>query len=134
MAPTTHGYSGKPLYKKLGMKPGLSCLTINAPPHYADLIEGVEDVQISNRLKKADIVHVFAHNITALMKAKDKALASVRAGGMVWFSWPKKSSSLFIDLTEDTIRTLILPTGWVDTKVCAVDSDWSALKFLKRKT
>ena len=53
---------------------------------------------------------------------------------MLWVSWPKKSSALFRDLTEDMLREVILPTGWVDVKVCAVDSDWSGLKFLRRKS
>ncbi len=52
---------------------------------------------------------------------------------MLWVSWPKKSSALFVDLTEDGLREVILPSGWVDVKVCAVDADWSGLKFLKRK-
>ena len=55
-------------------------------------------------------------------------------GGMIWVSWPKKASKLFIDLTEDGLREVLLPTGWVDVKVCAVDADWSGLKFLRRKT
>ena len=66
-------------------------------------------------------------------KAFPKVLDRISDGGMLWVSWPKKSSELFQDLTEDTLREVILPTGWVDVKVCAVDSDWSALKFLKRR-
>ena len=52
---------------------------------------------------------------------------------MIWISWPKKTSPLFRDLTEDGVRELMLPTGWVDVKVCAVDADWSGLKFLRRR-
>ena len=63
-----------------------------------------------------------------------RALRSVKDGGMIWVSWPKKSSPLYIDLTEQDFRDHILPLGWVDVKVCAVDDDWSGLKFLKRKS
>ena len=52
---------------------------------------------------------------------------------MLWVSWPKESSALFKDLTEDQLRELILPLGWVDVKVCAVDADWSGLKFVRKK-
>ena len=61
------------------------------------------------------------------------ALAAVRPGGMLWVSWPKKASPLFRDLTEDGLREILLPTGWVDVKVCAVSADWSGLKFLRRR-
>ena len=61
------------------------------------------------------------------------ALKYVDTGGMLWISWPKKSSSLFVDLTEDDLRDVVLKTNWVDVKVCAVDADWSGLKFLRRK-
>ena len=54
-------------------------------------------------------------------------------GGMLWVSWPKKTSKLFVDLTEDGIRKLCLPRGLVDVKVCAVDNDWSGLKLMRRK-
>jgi hypothetical protein len=55
-------------------------------------------------------------------------------GGMLWVSWPKKTSKLFVDLTEDGIRKICLPMGLVDVKVCAVDNDWSGLKLMRRKT
>ncbi|MFK8054002.1 MAG: DUF3052 domain-containing protein [Woeseiaceae bacterium] len=131
--PTTHGYSGKPLFQKLGMKPGMRCLTIKAPKHYLELVEGVDDVKISSRLRRADIVHLFCKNLAALQQFGIEAIDRVEAGGMLWVSWPKKSSPLYVDLTENDLRSVLLPTGWVDVKVCAVDADWSGLKFLKRK-
>ncbi len=131
---STVGYSGKPLYQKLGLAPGMKCLTISAPPHYRELIDGVEDVKVSNRGRSADLVHIFCRTHRELEARFPKALDRVGDGGMIWVSWPKKSSALHVDLTEDGLRAIILPTGWVDVKVCAVDADWSGLKFLKRRS
>tara|TARA_B100001179_G_C18519862_1_gene372285 strand:- start:176 stop:580 length:405 start_codon:yes stop_codon:yes gene_type:complete len=130
--PQTHGYSGKPLYQKLGMKPGMRVLPINPPSHYHELIDGAEGVEFVSA-GPAEMVHLFCANRGELEASVGLALGQVVEGGMLWISWPKKSSKLFVDLTEDDLRTLVLPTGWVDVKVCAVDADWSALKFLKRK-
>ena len=131
--PAEHGYSGTPLHKKLGLKPGTRCLTINAPAHYPELVAGAEDVAFSNRFRSADIVHLFCGRRSELTRRIEGALGRVAEGGMLWVSWPKKSSPMHIDLTEDDLRTEILPRGWVDVKVCAVDGDWSGLKFLRRK-
>lgn len=131
--PATSGYSGKPLYQKLGLKPGMTCLTIGAPETYKDLIEGAEGVRVSARVRSADVIHAFCRLRSELEKAAPKALAATKTGSMIWISWPKKSSSIFVDLTEDGVREVMLPTGWVDVKVCAVDEDWSGLKFLKRR-
>lgn len=131
--PDNHGYSGKPLFRKLGLKPGMVCWPIHAPPHYFDLIQGATGVEYLTAAGPANIVHLFCSNRTALKDHYKVALENVVPKGMFWVSWPKKSSSKFVDLTEDGIRELILPTGWVDVKVCAVDQDWSGLKFLRRK-
>ena len=131
--PTSHGYSGKPLYQKLGLAPGMRCYPVNPPAHYRDLVSGVDGVSFLKRTASADVVHLFARNRRQLDRSLDKALSQVVDGGMLWVSWPKKSSPMFEDLTEDGIRDAILPTGWVDVKVCAVDADWSALKFLRRR-
>ncbi|HBH89512.1 hypothetical protein [Ponticaulis sp.] len=127
------GYSGKPLWRKLGIKPGMRVLPVNPPDHYDDLIDGAEGMEevVSG---PAEIVHLFCDARADLDAGFGLALAQVAPGGMLWVSWPKKSSKRFIDLTEDQLREVILPTGWVDVKVCAVDADWSGLKFLKRKS
>lgn len=130
-APT--GYSGKPLSQKLGLKPGMTCRPIDPPEHYDELVSGAEDVTFSESFERADIVHLFCRTAAALKANGEAALDSVAEGGMLWVSWPKKSSRLFTDLTEDGVRAVLLPTGWVDVKVCAVDADWSGLKFLRRK-
>ncbi len=129
------GYSGKALIDKIGLKPGQTLAVINAPAHYRDLVEPLPE---GAKLKKgfdakAAVVHLFVGNAASL-KREIKAIAKELAqGAMLWISWPKKSSKLFIDLTENDIRTIVLPTGLVDVKVSAVDEDWSGLKFLRRK-
>ncbi|MFN3212384.1 MAG: DUF3052 domain-containing protein [Henriciella sp.] len=128
------GYSGKPLYQKLGMKAGMTCLVIRGPAEYGSLIAGADGVRIIQRAAPADLVHVFCARRKDIAPLFARAIKSVKPGGMIWMSWPKKSCPLFYDLTEQDLRDHILRTGWVDVKVCAVDSDWSGLKFLKRKT
>jgi len=132
-SPATHGYSGKPLFQKLGLKPGMRCQLIGAPSHYPELVAGVTGVRFMRRAKSADVVHLFCPNRRSLDRRIGRALDCVVPGGMLWVSWPKKSSALFVDLTEDQLRDVILPLDWVDVKVCAVDADWSGLKFLERK-
>lgn len=129
----TQGYSGKPLFQKLGMKPGLTCLAISPPDHYGDLVHGAEGVTFRKRAATSDIVHLFCPTRDVLDKQINKALSYVAPGGMLWISWPKKSSPLYQDLTEGDLRDAVLPLNWVDVKVCAVDQDWSGLKFLRRK-
>lgn len=111
----------------------MTCLTIRAPEHYPELVEGAEGVRFVSRKTAAQVVHLFCRKKANLKPLFDRALASVVEGGMIWVSWPKKSSDLYQDLTEQDLRDQLLPTGWVDVKVCAVDGDWSGLKFLKRK-
>ncbi|NJO37265.1 MAG: DUF3052 domain-containing protein [Rhizobiales bacterium] len=126
-------YSGKPLYQKLGLKPGMTCLAIAAPDHYPALIADAEGVSVVTEADKAEVVHLFCRKARDLAAMAGAALSHVAKGGTLWVSWPKKSSPLFEDLTEDGLRDVLLPLGWVDVKVCAVDKDWSGMKFLKRR-
>jgi len=135
----TFGYSGKPLIAKLGLKPGGRLLALDAPDHYAALVEPLPE-GASLRLKPfdraepgADIVHAFFRTRAELDARAAPLIALPAAGGMIWVSWPKKSLPLFRDLTENGLREVLLPTGWVDVKVAAVDADWSGLKFLRRR-
>ncbi|MEL6869119.1 MAG: DUF3052 domain-containing protein [Pseudomonadota bacterium] len=128
-----HGYSGKPLYLKLGLMPGMRCLVINGPANYLQLVDGVSHVRISNRLRGADVVHLFCPTRRVLEQRVQPALERVADPGALWVSWPKKTSPLYKDLTEGMLREVILPTGWVDVKVCAVDAHWSGLKFVRRR-
>lgn len=132
--PKTHGYSGKPLFQKLGLKPGMRALALHAPDHYDELVAGAQGVDFLSSKSSADLVHLFCADRATLETEHRDALDHVATGGMLWVSWPKKSSPMFKDLTEDDIRAIVLPTGWVDVKVCAVDQDWSGLKFLRRKS
>ena len=134
MAGQTHGYSGKPLYQKIGLKPGMRCLAIRPPDHFSDLLADAEGVRFLRRAAPADCIMVFCARQRDVKPLVARALKNVVEGGMIWVAWPKKSSPLYIDLTEQDFRDHVLPLGWVDVKVCAIDADWSGLKFLKRKT
>jgi hypothetical protein len=130
------GYSGKPLIQKLGLKPGQILRVIDPPPHYsaltAPLPEGARVVE--GEAPEAAVTHLFVANRAALERQAAGVIAGLAPGAALWISWPKKSSKRFVDLTEDGVREVVLPTGWVDVKVAAVDEDWSGLKFLRRKT
>ncbi|MBN8529848.1 MAG: DUF3052 domain-containing protein [Caulobacterales bacterium] len=128
------GYSGKPLIQKLGLKDGQVLKPIDAPEGYCDWIDPLPfGAVVDAAADQADLVHLFVRDRAALEREATPALTAVRHSGMLWVSWPKKASPLFRDLTEDGLRAVLLPTGWVDVKVCAVSADWSGLKFLKRK-
>jgi hypothetical protein len=132
--PTT-GYSGTPLWKKLGILPGARIRTTNAPPNYLELIGPVADgVTISVRLTRGvDLWHLFATTQRAIGIELPTAMEAIRPAGMIWVSWPKKASGVATDVTEDRIRDLALPIGLVDVKVCAVDDTWSGLKLVIRR-
>ena len=129
------GYSGKPLAAKLGIRAGTRVRAMSAPPQYEALLAPMPEGAILAREgdEPADIVHAFVPDRAALVAVAATLADRAVPGGMIWISWPKKASPLFRDLTEDGVREVMLPTGWVDVKVCAVDADWSGLKFLKRR-
>jgi hypothetical protein len=130
------GYSGTPLWKKLGYKSGTEVFLDGAPDGYArmlDLPRGLEVAWLPGARKGMGFVHVFSVSSAVLgrkLRAYRKAIAP---DGVVWVSWPKKSSGVGSDVTEDVIRKLSLPIGLVDIKVCAVDDVWSGLKLMIRK-
>jgi hypothetical protein len=130
------GYSGTPLAKKLGIKAPLRVFTIGAPSDYAEwlgeLPEGV--VVSSRRSTPVSAAHVFATRRADLDKHLGALRRSLEPAGFVWVSWPKKASKVPTDITEDTIRELCLPMGFVDVKVCAVTDVWSGLKLVIRKS
>ena len=129
------GYSGTPLYKKLGIRPGFRVRTTSAPPDYADLISPVPaDVTISLSIRsKIDLWHFFTRSRSELKSALPRMMRGIRPEAAIWVSWPKKSSGVATTVDGDTIRELALPLGLVDIKVCAVDDTWSALKLVIRK-
>lgn len=129
------GYSGTPLARKLGIKPGYRVRTGNAPDNYKKLLDPIpEDVVLSGRITSdIDIWHFFTTSATELDAALPEMMRKIRQAGMIWVSWPKKASGVPSSVTEDTIRELALPLGLVDVKVCAVDETWSGLKLVIRK-
>jgi hypothetical protein len=129
------GYSGTPLPQKLGIKPGLTVVTINAPTNYGRLLGTIpEGVTFSDRLKPdSSFVHVFIKQRNELTKRLSVLREKVADTGTVWVSWPKGSSGVPTDVTEDVIRTEALPLGFVDVKVCAIDETWSGLKLMVRR-
>ena len=129
------GYSGTPLAKKLGIKPGVSVCAIDAPAGYRELIAPVpEGVKISARFTAtSDLVHLFSTRKADLERRLQAIRPRLRQDAALWVSWPKKASKVPTDITEDTIRGLCLPMGLVDVKVCAVDEVWSGLKLVIRR-
>ena len=129
------GYSRTPLPQKLGIKPGLTVVTINAPADYRRLLGPIpEKVTFSDRLKAdSGFVHVFTKKRSELEKTLSVLREKIADTGTVWVSWPKKSSGIPADVTEDLIRAVALPLGFVDVKVCAIDETWSGLKLMVRK-
>ena len=129
------GYSGTPLAKKLGIKEGSRMFLLNAPENYLDLVAPLPaGVQVAAQITShTDIVHTFSTKKEELSQALHTCLKRMRPDGMIWVSWPKKSSKVPTDITEDTIREVALPLGLVDIKVCAVDDVWSGLKLVIRK-
>jgi len=129
------GYSGTPLAKKLGIKEGHRVRIKNAPSNYLDLVSPTpENVQISKSIRKdVDVFHFFTWSSSELSSELPKLISAIDQNGTIWISWPKKSSGVPSTVTEDTIRTVALPLGLVDVKVCAVDETWSGLKLVIRK-
>ena len=129
------GYSGTPLAKKLGIKPGSRLFVAGAPPDYARLVAPLpNDVKIVSRMTgDTDIAHLFTTRRADLTAKLRSTLAMLKPAGAIWISWPKKASKVPTDITEDTIREVALPLGLVDIKVCAVNEVWSGLKLVIRK-
>ena len=128
------GYSGTPLAKKLGIKEGMRVAAVGAPYGFASLLEplpgGVE--WLGRARSPVDLVVAFFTRRADVTRRWASLTAAVGPSGVVWVAWPKKSSGVATDLTENVFRQLLLPSGWVDVKVCAIDETWSGLKFVLR--
>jgi hypothetical protein len=126
------GPSSKPVTQKLGIQPGFCIFIEGAPAAYSDIVGKLPaDATIASRLKAPlDMVHVFAIKAAGLAEKLRSYRAAIRPDGMIWVSWPKKSSGVATDLTDVVVRDLALPLGLVDIKVCAIDETWSGLKFV----
>jgi hypothetical protein len=128
------GYSGTPLPQKLGIKAGLTVGILNMPNYYElDLGQLPPGVEVHRTELPADIFIIFADRSDEAERGFQRAITYLPPDGAIWVLWPKKSSGVKTDLTEQTLRDLFLPSGMVDNKVVAVDDTWSGLRFVVRK-
>ena len=135
------GYSGTPLAQKLGLKDGTRALFIDLPASLTALAASRDFVAV-DRLRVEDLgraegpyaaIHLFTAARAVMEQVVQRLMALIARDGMIWVSWPKKASKVATDITEDVIRSVVLPLGLVDVKVCAVDEVWSGLKLVIRK-
>jgi hypothetical protein len=128
------GYSGTPLPKKLGFKPGTTAVFLDAPDQLQALLGELDGVTVKRALRAhADMVLCFVTQRRDLERRAAKLREAVAPDGMVWVCWPKRASKVPTDMTEDVVREVLLPTGLVDNKVAAIDATWSGLKLVVRK-
>ena len=132
MASSLQGYSGTPLIRKLGIKPGMKLMLLNGPADYYTWLEEDVRAQQCNAGEKPDWLHVFAADSKALEKGMKQIVQYAKTNTQLtaWVSWYKKSSGIKTNITEDTIRDMALALGLVDVKVCALTHEWSALKLV----
>lgn len=127
-------YSGTPLVKKLGLKTGQRALLLDPPAHFFDLLgdlpEGIEWLGEDDH--QLDYIHLFSERRAYLEAKLPLAVHLLSKTGMLWVSWPKKTSVLFLDLDGNQVRNMGLDAGLVDTKVCAIDLNWSGQRFMYR--
>jgi hypothetical protein len=129
--PPAAGYSRRSLREKLGMKEGTSAAVIEAPADYASLV-GTDQFDTELDLDAYDFLHFFTPSSLALQHIFPVLAGRLKKDGALWISWPKQSSKMPTDLSENDVRAIGLATGLVDVKVCAIDSTWSGLKFVYR--
>jgi len=129
------GYSGVPLTKKLGILANSELVIINEPQEFRRLIKPIpEGVRVEARVTKGtDMVHIFATSKNRLSESLQLCVKQMARDAVIWVSWPKKSSQMRSDVSENVIREIALPLGLVDIKVCAIDETWSGLKLVIRK-
>jgi len=130
------GYSATPLAQKLGITPEMAVVVISAPANYRKLLGRIAcSVEFSDEIKNAsNFVHIFTKSRGELEKRLSILRQKITDSGIVWVSWPKKSAGVPTDVTEDVVRSIALPLGFVDVKVCAIDETWSGLKLMVRRT
>jgi hypothetical protein len=131
----TAGYSGTPLVRKLGLKPGMRVHYAAAPDGFAALLgEPPDGVRVLARPAAGlDLVVLFVCSRAQLERRLEGLHAKLRQDGMLWIAWPKRASKVPTDMTEDVVRDVALPRGLVDVKVCAIDDTWSGLKLVIRR-
>jgi hypothetical protein len=127
------GYSHRSVAEKLGLKPGMDIVILNAPENYFSLLTLPDKVTVDSSLgSNKDIVQCFLTTKKECEKLFLRLPKSIKKNGSVWIAWPKGSSNIPTDLNENIIREIGLKNGMVDVKVIALDSNWSGLKFVYR--
>lgn len=126
------GYSGTPLVEKLGIKPGARTHFVSAPPQLPQLLGPLPPGATLSTRGNVDFALLFTKSLTDLTKHFAKLRDRLEPNGMLWVSWPKKTSGVVTDLNENVVRDYGLKNGLVDVKVCAIDDTWSGLKFVRR--
>jgi hypothetical protein len=133
--PDPAGYSGRPLAQKLGIKPGTTIVLIDAPTGIEETLAPLPDgvtLRQGNRGRRQ--MTVWFVTSRPLFERRFDAVTRAVAEGTLWMAWPKRSSGVETDMTEDAIRDVCLPAGLVDSKVCAIDATWSGLRLTRRRT
>ena len=132
---STQGYSGTPLPRKLGLKPGMEVAWPTAPDGFLELLGALPDgVRVKRRaVAPLDLTVLFVRRRAALTRRLPALMRAVAPAGAVWVAWPKRASGVATDVTEDVVRAVALPLGLVDVKVCAIDATWSALRLVIRR-
>ena len=130
------GYSGTPLVKKLGIREAMRVVVLNRPAGYEELLGALPDrASIASQARDGTaFVHLFVKSAADLGATLKRLRTTIASDGVIWVSWPKRSSKVTTDVTEDVIRAIALPMGFVDIKVCAVNDVWSGLKLVIRKS
>ena len=126
------GYSGTPLPSKLGLKSGMKFIALNAPRDLDMLLAGAPNLECLARVAPFECALAFVTTERVLAAHFAKLAPKLVDAGMIWIAWPKKSSGIATELTEDVVRRAGLAAGLVDVKVCAIDATWSGLKFVRR--
>jgi hypothetical protein len=135
MVTTSTGYSGTPLHRKLGVKPGHLVLVRGVPAGWdATVLDPERGARVHRRAGREpyDIVVAFCPNAATMATVLPSSMERTTTAGRCWVFWPKRASGVATDLTEDVVRDAALAVGWVDVKVCAVDSIWSGLCLVRR--
>jgi hypothetical protein len=142
-AAQSSGYSGTPLPRKLGIKEGASVALLQEPDGFRETLGELPDgVSVTTRASvprnspvggSLDVVVAFFTRRVELEKRLPALMGAMDVDGALWISWPKRSSGVETDITEDTLREVCLPLGLVDNKVCAIDETWSGLRLVYRK-
>ena len=123
----------KPLYKKLGLKDGQKVILVNIPENYFDLLIEVPDVEEAEQEQLADFVHLFESRLSDLEKLFKTNISRLKPDGMIWISWPKKTSNISTDVDYHSAKLVATQNGYVDVKLSAIDETWTACKYMLPK-